>query len=157
MGLYRFLPPSLTGLKSLILTHFFIKFFDFMGFDDSFNVDSFSFLQLNSNLDIMCMFLYMILIFRQFLYSNFVTFTFKIYMLYISIVWDSDSALPFYKMRTVYHKGLSRNILIILYGRWCLPVHLAVIASMDSYSNSCGVSCTDRCFHSLGLLGWVRP
>ena len=25
-----------------------------------------------------------------------------------------------------------------------LPVHLAAIASKDSYSNSCGVDCTDR-------------
>ena len=38
-----------------------------------------------------------------------------------------------------------------------LPVHLAAIASKDSYSNSCGVDCTDRCVYSLGLLGWVRP
>ena len=34
-----------------------------------------------------------------------------------------------------------------------LPVHLAAIASIDSYSNSCGVDCTDRCVLSLGLLG----
>ena len=38
-----------------------------------------------------------------------------------------------------------------------LPVHLAPIASKDSYSNSCGVDCTDRRVYSLGLLGWVRP
>ena len=56
----------------------------------------------------------------------------------------------------------------INYGRWYLrytyrqirvylPVHLAAIDSIDSYSNSCGVDCTDRRVHSLGLLGWVRP
>ena len=31
-----------------------------------------------------------------------------------------------------------------------LPVHLAPIASKDSYSNSSGVDCTDRCVCSLG-------
>ena len=31
-----------------------------------------------------------------------------------------------------------------------LPVHLAAIASEDSYSNSCGVDCTDRRVCSLG-------
>ena len=31
-----------------------------------------------------------------------------------------------------------------------LPVHLAAIASIDSYSNSCGVDCTDRRVYSLG-------
>ena len=35
--------------------------------------------------------------------------------------------------------------------------HQAGIASIDSYSNSCGVDCTDRRVYSLGLLGWVRP
>ena len=38
-----------------------------------------------------------------------------------------------------------------------LPVHLAAIACIDSYSNSCGVECTDRPVYSLGLLGWVCP
>ena len=38
-----------------------------------------------------------------------------------------------------------------------LPVHLAAIASIDSYSNSCGVDCTDRRVYSLALLGWVCP
>jgi len=38
-----------------------------------------------------------------------------------------------------------------------LTVHLAAIASIDSYSNSCGVDCTDRRVYSLGLLGWVCP
>ena len=38
-----------------------------------------------------------------------------------------------------------------------LQVHLAPIASIDSYSNSCGVDCTERRVYSLGLLGWVRP
>ena len=32
-----------------------------------------------------------------------------------------------------------------------LPVHLAAIASKDSYSNSCGVDCTDRRVCSLGI------
>ena len=36
-----------------------------------------------------------------------------------------------------------------------LLVHLAAIASIDSYSNSCGVDCTDRCVCSLGLLGRI--
>ena len=31
-----------------------------------------------------------------------------------------------------------------------LPVHLAAIASIDSYSNSLGVDCTDRRVCSLG-------
>ena len=34
-----------------------------------------------------------------------------------------------------------------------LPIHLAAIASIDSYSNSCGFECTDRRVCSLGLLG----
>ena len=34
-----------------------------------------------------------------------------------------------------------------------LPVHLAAIASKDSFSNSCGVDCTDRHVCCLGLLG----
>ena len=34
-----------------------------------------------------------------------------------------------------------------------LPVHLAAIACIDSYSNSCGVDCTDIRVCSLGLLG----
>ena len=38
-----------------------------------------------------------------------------------------------------------------------LTVHLAAIASIDSYSNSCGVDCTDRRVCFLCLLGWVRP
>ena len=36
-----------------------------------------------------------------------------------------------------------------------LPVHLASIASIDNYSNSCVVDCTDRRVYSLGLLGYV--
>ena len=32
-----------------------------------------------------------------------------------------------------------------------LPVHLAAIASIDSYNNSCGVDCTDRRVCSLGI------
>ena len=32
-----------------------------------------------------------------------------------------------------------------------LPVHLAAIASKASYSNSCGVDCTDRRVCSLGI------
>jgi len=32
-----------------------------------------------------------------------------------------------------------------------LPVHLAATASKDSYNNSCGVDCTDRCVCSLGI------
>ena len=35
--------------------------------------------------------------------------------------------------------------------RGYLPVHLAAIASKDSYSNSCGVDCTDRRVCSLGI------
>ena len=35
-----------------------------------------------------------------------------------------------------------------------LPVNLAAIASINSYSNSCGVECTDRRVYSLC---WVRP
>ena len=37
--------------------------------------------------------------------------------------------------------------------RLYLPVHLApiAIASKDSYSNSSGVDCTDRCVCSLGI------
>ena len=38
-----------------------------------------------------------------------------------------------------------------------LQVHLAAIASIDSYINSCGFDCTNRRVYSLGLLGWVRP
>ena len=36
-----------------------------------------------------------------------------------------------------------------------LPVHLAAIASIDSYNNSCRVECTDICVCSLGLLGSI--
>ena len=32
-----------------------------------------------------------------------------------------------------------------------LPVHLAAIARKDSYSNNCGVDCTDRRVCSLGI------
>ena len=34
-----------------------------------------------------------------------------------------------------------------------LPVHIAAIASIDSYSSSYGVDCKDRRVCSLGLLG----
>ena len=32
----------------------------------------------------------------------------------------------------------------INYRSTCLPVHLAADSSLDSYSNSCGLDCTDR-------------